>query len=187
MLTTPDGRQVPVPAGVDAKKAREFMAKMAAARSGGGMPQFSEEDRQVMQQLRAAGVLGGGPGAGGRTMAFGPGGGDPSAMGSNQRIQRNLARSATRQAQAGLAFGGSYIVFVNRGGQPTAVPVNTGLTDLDYSEVVDGLTEADSILVLPSASLIAAQEQFEQMRQRMSSPIPGARVGGGGGNVQVRR
>jgi len=34
------------------------------------------------------------------------------------------------------------------------VQIRTGLTDLDYIEVVSGLTEQDTVLVLPSASLL---------------------------------
>ena len=41
-----------------------------------------------------------------------------------------------------------YVVFVLRNGAPTAVRIKTGLTDLDYSEVLAGLTAADSVLVL---------------------------------------
>lgn len=43
-----------------------------------------------------------------------------------------------------------YVVFVLRDGAPTAIRIRTGLTDLDYSEVLAGLTEADSVLVLPN-------------------------------------
>jgi HlyD family secretion protein len=43
-----------------------------------------------------------------------------------------------------------FVVFVLRNGTPTAVRIKTGLTDLDYSEVLRGLTAADSVLVLPN-------------------------------------
>jgi HlyD family secretion protein len=72
-------------------------------------------------------------------------------------------------------FGGKYIVFVLRNGQPTAVNVSTGLTDLDYSEVTGGLTERDSVLILPSASLIASQEEW---RERMGRVTGGGTMGG---------
>ena len=73
-------------------------------------------------------------------------------------------------------FGGRYIVFVMRNGQPTPVNVRTGLTDLDYSEVVSGLTEKDTVLVLPSASLVNAQKQFQQRVQSFTGGgIPGMR------------
>lgn len=72
-------------------------------------------------------------------------------------------------------FGAKYIVFVLRNGQPVAVNVQTGLTDMDYSEVTQGLTERDSVLVLPSASLIASQEEW---RERMGRVTGGGSMGG---------
>ncbi len=68
----------------------------------------------------------------------------------------------------------SYIVFVLRKGKPTALQVRTGLTDLDYIEVVSGLTEQDTVLVLPSASLLNAQRD---MRDRMKSVTGGGLPG----------
>ena len=47
---------------------------------------------------------------------------------------------------------GNYVVFVLRDGAPTAVRIKTGLTDLDYSEVLAGLTATDSVLVLPNVA-----------------------------------
>jgi HlyD family secretion protein len=71
-------------------------------------------------------------------------------------------------------FGGRYIVFTKRNGKVTPVNIRTGLTDLDYSEVVSGLTESDSVLVLPSASLVQSQQEFKQRVSRVAgSGIPG--------------
>ncbi|HET9275683.1 MAG TPA: efflux RND transporter periplasmic adaptor subunit, partial [Gemmatimonadales bacterium] len=63
-----------------------------------------------------------------------------------QRVMAGFRRSgggAGRNGGAGrtrstndFQFGGNYIVFVLRNGQPLPVYVRTGLTDLDYSEVV---------------------------------------------------
>ncbi|HEY6223979.1 MAG TPA: efflux RND transporter periplasmic adaptor subunit [Gemmatimonadales bacterium] len=73
-------------------------------------------------------------------------------------------------------FGGRYIVFVMRNGQPMPQEIRTGLTDLDYSEVVSGLTEKDTVLVLPSASLVNSQKQFQQRVQSFTGGgIPGMR------------
>jgi HlyD family secretion protein len=73
-------------------------------------------------------------------------------------------------------FGGRYIVFVLRDGTPTPVEIRTGLTDLDYTEVTSGLTETDTVLVLPSASLVNAQKQFQQRMQSFTGGgIPGMR------------
>jgi HlyD family secretion protein len=75
-------------------------------------------------------------------------------------------------------FGGRYIVFVRRAGQTTPVWVRTGLTDLDYSEVVSGLEPSDSVLLLPSASLVQSREQQQQrINERTRSGMGGAPVG----------
>jgi HlyD family secretion protein len=68
----------------------------------------------------------------------------------------------------------SYIVFTLKQGKPTPVQIRTGLTDLDYIEVVSGLTEQDTVLVLPSASLVNAQRDMQQrMRTITGGGLPG--------------
>ena len=69
--------------------------------------------------------------------------------------------------------GGKYIVFVMRDGKPAPVYVQTGLTDLDYSEVKSGLNEGDQVLMLPSASLIQGQQNLQQRMNRMGGGLPG--------------
>jgi len=83
-----------------------------------------------------------------------------------------------RNRNGGGANGTSnnYIVFVLRNGNPTAVPIRTGLTDLDYSEVLSGLTAQDTVLLLPSASLVQAQQSFRERIQRFTGGgLPGLR------------
>ena len=109
------------------------------------------EDRALMRRVR------GGRGNGGRG---GPGG---------------------RPAHPGFEglFGGEYVVFTLRDGRPTPVLVRTGLTDLDYSEVREGLDESDSVLVLPSAGLIEEQERLRERYERiMGGGLPGLRSKG---------
>jgi hypothetical protein len=87
-------------------------------------------------------------------------------------------------------------VFVNRSGGPTPTYIRTGLTDLDYSEVVRGLSEKDSVLVLPSASLVQSQQdmrsRFTQMTggggavPGMQQQRPGGATGAGGGGGGAR-
>ena len=68
----------------------------------------------------------------------------------------------------------SYIVFTLKNGKPTPVQIRTGLTDLDYIEVVSGLTEQDTVLVLPSASLVNSQRDMQQrMRNITGGGLPG--------------
>ena len=69
-------------------------------------------------------------------------------------------------------FGGRYWLFVLRNGEPYAVNVETGLTDLDYSEVVSGIGPSDEIILLPSAGLIRSQDRFRQFADRFSG-VPG--------------
>ena len=88
-----------------------------------------------------------------------------------QGMQRG-GPGARRQSGTDAQFGGNYIVFVKRGGEPTPVPIRTGLTDLDYSEVVSGLQAGDSVLVLPSASLVESQQEAKERINNMT--------GGGG-------
>ena len=72
--------------------------------------------------------------------------------------------------------GASYIVFALRGGAPVPVSIRTGLTDQDYMEVTSGLTEQDTVLVLPSASLVQSQQQFRQRFQNVTGGgLPGVR------------
>lgn len=70
----------------------------------------------------------------------------------------------------------TYIVFALRNGTPTPVNIRTGLTDLDYTEVVSGLTDKDTVLVLPSASLVQAQQNFKQRIQNFTGGgLPGVK------------
>ena len=148
-MTTPDGRQVPLPEGVTEAEARSLMQK----RFGGGQLTAAESAtlQKVMQAFRAGG--------GGR--GFGGGG-----MGR---------RGAGGGAGADFQFGGNYIVFVRKNGEPVPVYIRSGLTDLDYSEVVSGLSGQDSVLVLPSASLV---QQQTEARNRMNQMTGGGAVPG---------
>ena len=84
-----------------------------------------------------------------------------------------MSRSgATAPRRGGAGSSSRYIVFAKRKGQTEPVWIRTGLTDLDYSEVLTGLTEGDSVLVLPSASLVQSQQES---RERVN------RITGGGG------
>jgi len=80
------------------------------------------------------------------------------------------------QMRRGGAFASSYIVFALRNGKATPVNIRTGLTDLDYIEVTSGLTEKDTVLLLPSASLVQAQQDMRNRFQSMTGGgLPGLR------------
>ncbi|HMJ59142.1 MAG TPA: efflux RND transporter periplasmic adaptor subunit [Gemmatimonadales bacterium] len=160
-MTTPDGRTIQLPPGVTEAQVRSAFQKRMSGQA------LSADEENAMRAMRAAfqragGGGGGGGGAGGGAFRVRAGGGDIS----------------------------SYIVFVLRKGKPTAVNVRTGLTDLDYIEVVSGLTEQDTVLVLPSASLLNAQKDMrDRMRSVTGGGLPGLQqqpTGGARPQVQVQ-
>ena len=167
--TMPNGREVQLPAGVTAKQVEAVFAKFRSRE------ERTPADEAVLQKLRESGAFGGMGGGGGRGM--GGGGGGFGGGGFNR--PRN-----------DFQFGGDYIVFVRRDNEPVPVYIRTGLTDLDYSEVVNGLTEKDSVLVLPSASLVQSQTEAKNRAAAFggglvpgttAQPTTGRPAGGGGG------
>ena len=98
-----------------------------------------------------------------------------SQAGDSARARRGQFGGGGRASRGTNVGGGRYIVFAKRNGAPTAVWIRTGLTDLDYSEVLEGLQPGDSVYMLPSASLIQSQQD---MRQRMNQITGGGAVPG---------
>jgi HlyD family secretion protein len=80
----------------------------------------------------------------------------------------------TAAAGEGYQFSGDYWLFVMQDGVPTARKVQTGLTDLDYSEIKSGVTTAEEILLLPSSDLIMSQDRFRQMMNQVIG-VPGTK------------
>jgi hypothetical protein len=82
-------------------------------------------------------------------------------------------------------FGGDYWVVTMQDGEPVPVSVRTGLTDLEYSEIIEGLDSDAQVLLLPSSSLF---EQQEAIRNLISSRFGGtpfqSSSGMGGGNFR---
>ena len=115
--------------------------------------ELTEEEQAFSRKMMRQFARRGGPGAGARGGPGGPPGGGFGA-------QRPRGSSIDSQ------FGGDFIVYALRDEQPVAVRVRTGVTDLDRTEIVLGLTEDDEVLILPSASLIQAQEYFQQRMRR---------------------
>jgi HlyD family secretion protein len=81
------------------------------------------------------------------------------------------ASAAAAGDDGGYRFESRFWVFVKRDGKPVAQRVVTGLTDLDYSEVIAGLQENDAVYILPSSGLVENQQRFQQqMRNMMGMP-----------------
>ena len=170
-----------VPDGVTREMLTEIRRKRESGETLTAQESVASERMQAFRQ-RMQQQGGGMPGAGL------PGGqpSGPPPEGEQARMARMRSQFAgggqsgpRRRFGAGnnFQFGGSYIVFAQRDGRPTPLRISTGLTDLDYSEVTSGLTEQDTVLLLPSASLVQAQQE---MRQRFS------RMTGGGGLPGMR-
>jgi hypothetical protein len=138
-MTTPDGREIPLPEGITEAQVRAAFAKLRAGEELGAA------ERAVMQKMR-------------------------SAMG-------NRAGGRPRGQSSDYQFGGQYIVFTLKDGVPSPVRIRTGLTDLEYSEVTEGLQAGDSVLTLPSASLIQSQQEFRERVNNMTGggALPGMR------------
>lgn len=93
-----------------------------------------------------------------------------------ERDPQGAGATQGSSAGGGSAEGTEYIVFVLRDAGPEPVTVQTGLTDLDYSEVIVGLSEGESVLILPSAGLVRSQEQFmDRIRRVRGDGLPGMR------------
>ncbi len=147
------GRTVRLPDGLTREMVQPILDKMG---HGGGPQAFqalSQQDRSILTRvMRAAGGGGGGRGN------FGGG-----------------QRGGGRRPQSGnFQFGGEFIVFVMTDTGPQARPIRTGLTDLDYAQVMSGLSPGDQVLILPSASLVQSQREFQDRMSRYAGRgIPG--------------
>jgi HlyD family secretion protein len=92
--------------------------------------------------------------------------------------QGRSGESGKRGKPSGYDFSNRYWVFRTLDdGSHEAVNIVTGLTDLEYNEVLEGLDAADEVLLLPSSGLVMDQ-QYIQQRIRQYTSMPG--MGGSG-------
>jgi len=106
---------------------------------------LTPEEESVLAQARAARQQGGGNGRGGRS--------NPPAT--------------------SYEFGGEYWVVAVENGRPVPKVVQTGLTDLEYSEIVAGLSPDAEVLLLPSTSLFEQQAYLQQrIQERFAAASP---------------
>jgi HlyD family secretion protein len=85
---------------------------------------------------------------------------------------RRFSPPAGEDGEIGLGayeYGGRYWVLRLEDGVITPVWVTTGLTDLEYTEIVAGLELGDSVLLLPSTSLYEQQARLREYMQRRAS------------------
>jgi hypothetical protein len=190
-ITLPNGREIPLPEGVDPVAVKALMEKRRAGQ------ELSEADRALMRKVFQSAGFGGGqggggpgcgaPGAGGFAGGGGqggggrPGGGQPGGFpgggfgggffGGGAAGGGNAPGAAPARPSY-YQFGGDYWVIVLRNAQPVPISVKTGLTDLEYSEIVSGLEPGDRVLLLPSTSLYEQQERLQQFISSRFSSTP---------------
>jgi HlyD family secretion protein len=99
-------------------------------------------------------------------------GADRALMGRVMRAMGN-GGGRPRGPTTDYRFGGEYWVFVDRGGIPTPLPVRTGITDLEYSEVVSGLQANDQVFLLPSSDLFRRQTEIQSFFTSRFGGVPG--------------
>ena len=141
---TINGRTIELPDGVDADQARELMEK----RRGGGT--LTSEEQALMRKIFQGFGSGQGPGSGGR-----PGGSRDNASGTDYR------------------FGGKFWVVVDHDGDFEFRNVVTGITDLDRVEIIEGLQEQETVLILPSTHLVETQQELQNWINRRVGGVPG--------------
>jgi len=174
------GRQIQLPDGVDVAKVTALMQKRQS-----GQELTAEERtllRSVAQQVGGnfggggppgGGNFGGGPPGGGNFGGGPPGGGNFRAGGGGGFVNGASAQTPAARPSTDYLFGGEYWVVALRGDEPVPVAVKTGLTDLEYSEIVSGLEPGDRVLLLPSTSLYEQQERLQEfINQRFGSTTP---------------
>lgn len=169
-------REITLPEGLTVAEVQPVLESLQS----GGFQSLTDEDRAIMARLREAGGFGGQrPGGAGGQRPGREGGQRPTPEGNPAAEAGNNADPEPVRRASITDLSGRYIVFVTRDGAPTAVRIRTGLTDMDYSEVLSGLVASDSVLVLPSAALVQSQQDLqERIQQRTGGALPG--VSGGG-------
>jgi HlyD family secretion protein len=101
---------------------------------------------------------------------------DVSSTASVLGIAEEEIQAQTDSTPSEPGVDGRYFVFVLQEGQPRVAPVRTGLTDLDYSEILEGLSESDRVLLLPSAGLVRSQQSRKERINRITGGgLPGVR------------
>ncbi len=114
----------------------------------------ADEVRRIMQKRRDGGSL----------------------TAKEQKLMRSLFEGGRRPARSGpptdYRFGGEFWVVLDNPGREIR-KVRTGVTDLDNVEIVSGLGENDSVLILPSSHLLETQQDLQRFINRRIGGVPG--------------
>ena len=96
-----------------------------------------------------------------------------------RRVMQGMGGAGRRPQRSATdyRFGGDYWVFRMHDGTPEPVPVRTGITDLEYSEVLAGLGPNDQVFLLPSSDLFRRQASMQSFFTRRFGGVPGIATG----------
>lgn len=83
------------------------------------------------------------------------------------------ANGGRKKDQPDYRFGGEFWVVMGQAENNQVRKIRTGITDLDRVEILQGLEEGDSILVLPSSHLVETQQQLQNWINRRTRGVPG--------------
>lgn len=91
---------------------------------------------------------------------------------NNSDNQDGLSTAPKKESSINFQFGGNYwVLIVNNNNELLPRFVQTGITDLAYSEIVSGLVQGEKILILPSSGLVERQENLQnRLNERMRPP-----------------
>ncbi|TMQ51230.1 MAG: efflux RND transporter periplasmic adaptor subunit [Candidatus Eisenbacteria bacterium] len=124
---------------------------------------------------------GAGRGAAGANGAGNAGAPDPAAAGGARAFARGGSQGFDQGSGIGRASR-AQVVFVKTAHGLEPRVVRLGLSDFDYSEVLNGLSEGEQVALLGVAEAQAQRKQDQsRFRQRVGSGVPGVPSGGGGG------
>lgn len=123
------------------------------------------------------GRAGGPPMSMGGPMGPGQGGSGPMRGGQGRPSGGRRGMSADGEQ---VADANRRLVFVMENGEDKPRPVVIGVSNLDYTQILDGLAETDSVDATPTSRLAADREQFMNRMSRFSS-VPGMKKSTNGG------
>jgi len=94
-----------------------------------------------------------------------------------QLLRRVFENAGSADAGAGRSttdyrFGGDFWVVMNNAGRVEVRKVRTGITDLDRVEIVNGIAESESVMILPSSHLVETQQDLQNFINRRIG-VPG--------------
>jgi len=152
--------------GGDTSQAARAARRAAFARAGGDTSAAGRAARRAQFGGGGFGNASSTPGLGGGGFAGGAGGAGGGAF----------AGGASARA----------VVFVKQGGKWVPKSIRTGVSDFDYTEVLSGLQEGDSVALLASAAMQANRAQQQQRARAatgggLQNNNTGGAAGGGGG------